>query len=50
MLEWYIPWSHVDWVLKAEMLIWLAAIACSYWICWRSLVRKKPWLGWRDRK
>jgi len=44
MLEWYIPWDQIDWGLKLQLLIWLAAILGSYWICWRSVVRKKPWL------
>jgi hypothetical protein len=49
VLEWYFPWSSVDWVLKSELLIWLAAIGWSYWIVWRTLIRKKPWLRWRKR-
>ena len=50
MLDWYIPWDRIDWGLRLQMLIWLAAILCSYWICWRTLIRKRPWLRRRDRK
>lgn len=44
MVEWYIPWAQIDWGLRIQLLLWLAAIALSYWIFWRSLVRKRPWL------
>ena len=50
MLEWYIPWSAIDWVLKIQFLAWLAAIATSWWIAWRVLIRKRPWLERRERK
>ena len=50
MIEWYFPWSGIDSVLKLELLIWLAAVACSYWIAWRTLVLKRPWLKWRKRE
>ena len=50
MLEWYVPWNHIDSVLKAELLIWLAAIAWAYWIAWRTLRRKRPWLRRQRRR
>lgn len=50
MLEWYFPWSSVDWFLKMELLVWLAATGASYWICWRTVIRKRPWLRWRERR
>ncbi len=50
MLEWYVPWANLDWGLKFELLVWFAAIAWSYWACWRTLVRKRPWLRRRNRK
>ena len=50
MFEWYIPWDQIDWGLKIQLLLWLAAIALSYWIFWRSLVRRRPWLKRRPRK
>jgi len=48
MLEWYIPWDRIDWGLKIQLLLWIAAIVLSYWVFWRTLVRKRPWL--RGRK
>ena len=50
VLEWYFPWSTVDWILRIQLLIWLAAIGWSYWIVWRTFVRKKPWLRSRKRR
>ncbi len=50
MIEWYFPWSSIDWVLKLQLLIWSASIACSYWIAWRTVIRKRPWLRRRDRE
>ena len=50
MLEWYVPWTSIDWVLRAELAIWLAAVAWSYWIAWRTLGRKRPWLRRRKRR
>ncbi|MEE8308256.1 MAG: hypothetical protein V3R81_13395, partial [Gammaproteobacteria bacterium] len=50
MLEWYFPWSNVDWVLKVQLLIWLTTVGGSYWIIWRTLIRKRRWLRWRDRR
>ena len=44
MVEWYIPWDQIDWGLKIQLLLWIAAIALSYWIFWRSFVRRRPWL------
>jgi len=48
MFEWYIPWDQVDWGLKLQLIIWCAAILSSYWICWRTLIRKRTWLRPRD--
>jgi len=50
MIEWYIPWDQIDLGLKLQLVLWFAAIALSYWIFWRSLVRKRPWLDRRNRK
>ena len=44
MLDWYIPWGQVDPILKLEMVIWLSVVALSYWIFFRAVVLKKPWL------
>jgi hypothetical protein len=49
-LEWYFPWTRVDWVLKLELLVWLFVIGVSYWIAWRALVLGRPWLVTRRRK
>jgi len=50
MIEWYIPWNQIDPGLKIQLVLWLAAVALSYWIFWRSLVRRRPWLTRRKRK
>jgi hypothetical protein len=50
ILEWYFPWSHIDWILKVELLVWLLVIGLSYRIAWRALVRKRPWLQRRRQK
>jgi len=50
MIEWYIPWDQIDLGLKIQLVLWFAAIALSYWIFWRSLVRKRSWLDRRNRK
>jgi membrane protein implicated in regulation of membrane protease activity len=50
MVEWYIPWDQIDWGLKIQLLLWLAAIVLSYWIFWRTLVRRRPWLKPRQSK
>jgi hypothetical protein len=49
MLDWFIPWNHIDWGLKIQLFIWIAAIVFSYWIFWRTLIRKRPWLASRRR-
>jgi hypothetical protein len=49
MIEWYIPWNQIDAGLKVQLVLWIAAVALSYWIFWRSLVRRRPWLTRRDR-
>ena len=30
MLEAYIPWSHIDWLLQAELLLWFGTILASF--------------------
>ena len=44
MIEWYFPWGRVDWVLRAELIVWLVAVLAGCRIAWRTLVRGRPWL------
>jgi len=44
MVEWYFPWQLVDWLLRLQLIVWLAAVAFSYWIFWRSVLKKRRWL------
>jgi hypothetical protein len=44
MLEWYIPWDLIDPILRVEMVIWLGSVLLSYWVFYRAVVMKKPWL------
>jgi hypothetical protein len=44
MLDWYIPWGLVDSILRLELVIWLAVVVLSYWVFFRAVVMKKPWL------
>ncbi|MCC7413912.1 MAG: hypothetical protein IT495_20020 [Gammaproteobacteria bacterium] len=50
MLEWYFPWSGIDRFLKLELLVWLAVTGLSWWIFWRTVVRRRPWLRRRERR
>jgi hypothetical protein len=50
MLDWYIPWARIDWPLRIQLLIWVFAVVFAYWISWRTLVRKQPWLVKQETK
>ena len=49
-LNWYFPWTRLDGVLKFELVLWLIAVGVSYWIFWRTILRKRPWLRRRNRE
>lgn len=49
MIEWYFPWGRVDWVLRVELIVWIAATVGGCWIAWRTLVRGRPWLRREER-
>lgn len=44
LIDWYFPWQLIDWVLRLQLIVWLAAVGVSYWIFWRSVVKKRAWL------
>ncbi len=44
MLEWYFPWDQVDGVLRIQLAIWIGVVVFSFWVSWRTLIAKKPWL------
>ena len=49
MLEWYFPWTLIDWMLRAQLLIWITAIAGALCISVRTIVLGRPWLRRRRR-
>jgi len=44
MFEWYFPWSHLDFLLRAQVIVWMLVILVSYWITWRTVFCGKRWL------
>jgi hypothetical protein len=44
MIDWYFPWGRIDWVLRLQLIVWLASVVIAYWISWRYLIAKRPWL------
>ena len=48
MFDWYFPLFMIDWGLRIELLAWLLCLAAAYWIAWRTLIKKRPWLQ-RDK-
>jgi len=49
-LEWLFPWSHVDAVLKFELLIWFGTVVAAFWIYVRTIWLGKQWLPLRFAK
>ena len=37
MLEAFIPWARIDWLLQLELLIWLGTIFLSMVLCYIRL-------------
>jgi hypothetical protein len=48
MIEWYFPWQLTDMLLKLQLIVWLSVVAFSYWVFWRSVVKKGSWLRKKD--
>jgi len=49
MVEWYFPWSLIDWILRLQLIAWFITIGVSYWIFWHCIVRKRGWLVKKDK-
>jgi len=30
MWDWFFPWAHIDWVLQAQLLLWVGTILTSF--------------------
>jgi hypothetical protein len=39
ILEAFIPWTRIDWLLQLELLIWLGTILLSFVLCYVRLRR-----------
>jgi membrane protein implicated in regulation of membrane protease activity len=50
MVNWYFPWHLIDWVLRLQLIVWLSMVVLSYWIFWRTVVKKHGWLRKRSGK
>ena len=44
MIDWYMPWSALDWGLRLQLIVWLVSVFSACWISFRTLILGRPWL------
>ncbi|MBI4445407.1 MAG: hypothetical protein HY645_05800 [Acidobacteria bacterium] len=43
-LYWYLPWGHLDWILRLEIVIWMITVFASLLIWFFTVILRRKWL------